>query len=805
MTPAPGELAAVASAVRPGAGGEPRLFGDPRRFRRPGEELAELLENDLYRWLYTRAPYPWYPRRDELGERELLHRLAPAAPGGVCWQPGWSTVAGDAPAADVAADAAAARIAVERGGLVLWAAPEEVRREGGGRCRLRVARELRGLAPGFYTRLGAADPPAAGFDLRLYWHLASPEAAVALIAAVAPALDGAGVPWRAKVLSNPRAYRRADAGVLYLERSAFANGAVEAIAGVHAGLGDRLRPAVPLLTKRLAPGLGLAEDPGGGRSFGQHRCQLLAGALERAHREGLRSEGERLAAVVAAFEEAGLDPRRPYLGPGSTDGYPVLAGEPVARMPVARVPVARMPVARMLPETATRRPRPAPPLAGRLRAAARALGDRLCRRAFRLDGRCNWVGRVAVDLGDGRRSPAVAALGPDLYGGVAGVSLFLARLHAVTSDERHRRAAVEAIRGAFRGPVERPHALYDGGLGVVLAARRVGELLDHREAVDLAEERLGTVLDAALGEAPRLDLISGAAGSILALLALRDTGTGVDDRCLAVAVRWGEELLAAAERDGEVWSWAPSRTAGGELAGRPLTGLSHGTAGVAVALLELAAAERDAAVAASFRDAARGAFAYEDRLYDPERRNWPDLRRGADPPRFAVAWCHGAPGIALARLRAMELDPAHAGGHRRVAEAALATTVEELRRRSGAPDFDASPCHGLLGLAAVAVDAATLLGEERHRRAAVAAAVRLLDHSGRPGRWPSGVAGGGWNPSLMLGDAGVGWVLLRLAESTDRSSVDQPELSPGVALSTRKVTSSARGRSPRQRRSSPKR
>jgi lantibiotic modifying enzyme len=284
-------------------------------------------------------------------------------------------------------------------------------------------------------------------------------------------------------------------------------------------------------------------------------------------------------------------------------------------------------------------------------------------------------------------------------------------------------------------------------------------------------------------------VISGAAGSILGLLTLRGAGAG--DCCLVAAERWGEELLAAASREGAVWSWAPSRTAGGELAGRPLTGLSHGAAGIAVALLELAAAGRGAAAAKTCLEAARGAFAYEDRLYDPERRDWPDLRRGGDPPRFAAAWCHGAPGIALARLRATVLDPARAAGHRRVAEAALATTVEELRRRSGDPDADASPCHGVLGLVGVLLDAASLLGTERYRRVAVDAAAELLDHHGRSGGWPSGVAGGGWNPSLMLGDAGVGWLLLRLRAVVAGGGADQPELSPGVALSTRKVTSSA--------------
>ena len=53
------------------------------------------------------------------------------------------------------------------------------------------------------------------------------------------------------------------------------------------------------------------------------------------------------------------------------------------------------------------------------------------------------------------------------------------------------------------------------------------------------------------------------------------------------------------------------------------------------------------------------ALAYERRLFVPSRDNWPDLlgpRLGGasgQAPRFLTAWCHGAPGIGLARLRAL--------------------------------------------------------------------------------------------------------------------------------------------------------
>ena len=56
-----------------------------------------------------------------------------------------------------------------------------------------------------------------------------------------------------------------------------------------------------------------------------------------------------------------------------------------------------------------------------------------------------------------------------------------------------------------------------------------------------------------------------------------------------------------------------------------------------------------------FAAAASECLAFEDSSYDAERHNWPDLR-GGGAPTFPCQWCHGAPGIGLARLAMARLD-----------------------------------------------------------------------------------------------------------------------------------------------------
>ena len=51
----------------------------------------------------------------------------------------------------------------------------------------------------------------------------------------------------------------------------------------------------------------------------------------------------------------------------------------------------------------------------------------------------------------------------------------------------------------------------------------------------------------------------------------------------------------------------------------------------------------------------------------------------------------------------------------------------------------------------------------------------LLDQRLGDGSWPTGLAGGGDTPGLLLGTAGIGWFYLRLAD---------PEETPSVLLPT---------------------
>jgi hypothetical protein len=713
------------------------------------EHVVAGLRDRLYQDFYCQGSATPSQRKAEglltTGAPAFVAALEAANAGQGYWEDGWQvrTIEDE-------------RVAVRRGGLELWGGADEVAVDElgpaapGARARVRLAKDLGNVSPGFYMAL--SDEPFAEQPhqpmVRFYWSL-SADAAVPFVRRATALLNAARLPFRLKVLNDPGRFDRCDAGVVYVRKQDYA-GVVDVLARVYGEVAGQLKTAVPAFAKLLAPGLGLAEDPRqNGQSFGQHRCRLLADGILRAHERGRKRLDERMAVVEERFAEDGIDLNRPYLNPGSQDDY----GFRPPRSPAVRRSAA-----------AQAEPTREVGAADCLRVAS-DIGRRLAREAIWHGDRCNWLGyeprqeagAATTDLGSTYRR-----LGPDLYSGTSGVAWFLAELHDATGDAAARDTALGAMRQALAALEVSPPAsrlgLFAGSLGVALAAARVGSLLD--EAALLAQAR--RLVADLVGERPateEFDLIAGRAGAIPALLILREQFS--EPRLLDCATQLGDELIEASERSDGGYSWRS--VAAGHW---NLTGFSHGTAGVGYALLELFAATEDS----RYREAAERAFGYERQWFDADAGNWPDLR---DVPRRArrgqgglpcrTYWCHGAPGIALSRLRAYE----HLGDAACEAEAlvGLETTRSALvsHLRGGTGNY--SLCHGLAGSAEVLLEARRALGEERadpSRLVAAVAHVGIARYWEQGRAWPCGT-GTGETPSLMVGLAGIGRFYLRLS------------------------------------------
>jgi lantibiotic biosynthesis protein len=402
--------------------------------------------------------------------------------------------------------------------------------------------------------------------------------------------------------------------------------------------------------------------------------------------------------------------------------------------------------------------------AGELLRTAEEIGRRISRQAVWHEDRCNWLGAEPLERAHSDLQPGVTyqALGPDLYSGTSGIALFLAELYAVTDEPLVRRLALGAIRHALsRVDAVPPSArlgLFSGWIGIAFAAVRVAMLLGETGFLNQARVLLQRS-SSATHDGSDFDLMSGRAGAIAALVVLNHI---LDDSSLLdFGVRLGDELLETADKADIGYSWE-SRGLRNQ---HNLTGFSHGAAGAGYALLELFHATGDS----KYRDAASLALQYERHWFDPAIGNWPDFRevpylpyRNKRTHTFAAFWCHGAPGIALSRLRGYEIlsDPIC----KAEAVAALNTTRDTLRSALDTWTGNFSMCHGLAGNAEVLSYATRILGLERGEDAELALNVAnygIERYSRRQAPWPCGTHVGE-TPNLMLGLAGIGHYYLRL-------------------------------------------
>ncbi|MCC8250521.1 lanthionine synthetase LanC family protein [Saccharothrix luteola] len=511
----------------------------------------------------------------------------------------------------------------------------------GERIRVDVSGVSVTKSPGFVLFTSSEGPPSAVGEeplMRVYWNVTR-DGALALVGEITEAL--AGTAYQFKVLQSDRGWPdRADAAVLYLTKSALI-GVWPQLAAVRARIATMLRPYSPALTTPIAPGVGLAQDPGVRLdSFGTYVCTALARHMVQGARVELADLigiGSHTAQVIANCPKFIVDPA------------------------------------------------PAPRVHDWL-AKAGELADQLVDGALWHGDRCTWLGT------DG---DSVRSVDASFYQGTAGIGWALAQMQAFTGNPSHRNHAYGSIRQALATASDLPgYGLHTGTSGVGMAVAMAGRWLDDpdllKTGVDLTHQAAVSYLDTA--EAP-YDLIDGAAGIVLALIGSdRLVDTNGLDLAVEVATRMVREGRETAS-GGLCWLDAGREDKAG------FVGLGHGASGCVLALGALATATGDV----RWADAARRACEYEYEWFDPGASDWRDPRvwlesggleySGRGHGLFRSDWCYGTPGLLLARL-------AVPGGAENDVRIALHRT-RAAAQRFPAHGYATGTCHGAAGLAEV--------------------------------------------------------------------------------------------------------
>jgi lantibiotic biosynthesis protein len=407
------------------------------------------------------------------------------------------------------------------------------------------------------------------------------------------------------------------------------------------------------------------------------------------------------------------------------------------------------------------------PVDQQLLSVAKGIAEQLCQCAI-WDGpdTCHWEGpdRLDVETSDSRIE--IVDLGSDLYHGSAGIALFLLESYRIFK----RASFLKTALGGLNRAIERPpsgvfaQSFYAGSIGIAYAIE-VALSLTPFERLRIAQKRmLSEVLDGpfSIPSAP-LDLVNGAAGSILGLLSLHEIQK--ETSLLRAAAAFGRRLCGAAIWSASCCEWDVFEVQGYTSTHPMLLGLAHGASGLALALISLYQKTGDA----DFLTTSRGAFAYVTASYRPENGDWPDFRHYTNQgdrqsvAHFNPSWCHGVSGIALAYMVAARIDAELGQTYEELANAALGTILRLLETLSHQQVRDISLCHGTLGFCEVLNSSRDYGFDPLFSSNAHAVVRRVLSQYDKIQEIPTDLSMEyGINPALLAGLAGVGHLCLRL-------------------------------------------
>ena len=138
-----------------------------------------------------------------------------------------------------------------------------------------------------------------------------------------------------------------------------------------------------------------------------------------------------------------------------------------------------------------------------------------------------------------------------------------------------------------------------------------------------------------------------------------------------------------------------------------------------------------------------------------------------------AAWCHGALGIGLSRLRLAQLtnDVLMVAEASAALQAARDLVVSHGTAIHAGQTSDCTACHGLAGVVELLLVAARALDVPDHARAARRVARLMLEQrDAAGGAWPCGLPGAGEVPGAIIGTAGIALTLLRAAGASQVST-----------------------------------
>lgn len=389
-----------------------------------------------------------------------------------------------------------------------------------------------------------------------------------------------------------------------------------------------------------------------------------------------------------------------------------------------------------------------------------AIAEEIKSRAIEHEDGISWITPEHFSL-TGHLTPEQASL--DLFSGTCGTAIFLAAVDRHLNSSQYELLWTSALQPFKNLTQNSGHAAMlatkgfgiSGGVGgmfyTLALLNQIAKGEQFNWISESAEILLNEITDELISKDSTYDLIGGTSAIILGLVALYHS-TG-NRKAILTAVSCAEHLLKNYEpifnplcEGGQPW----------------LCGMSHGASGIALALGKLWQITGDERL----KSATYQALDFEDRFYREETNNWRDLRKKTDSQMNS--WCHGAVGIALARLGLIEAGLEDGDGR----------LEKDLKRAMAWSEksFDTyvdHPCCGATGLYETMIEKSRVEKSIDPLQQAKRIALKAIVHpaqqqSLRLYHWEHDQL---FEPGFFQGYAGIGYGLLRLLNPAQHPSV----------------------------------
>lgn len=257
-----------------------------------------------------------------------------------------------------------------------------------------------------------------------------------------------------------------------------------------------------------------------------------------------------------------------------------------------------------------------------------------------------WIGFTSAQ---DNQSVRLTPVGTSLYDGSAGIALALASFYRASGDEAAKALALRALEPVlsqsrlFVGFSGFPIGGFSGMSAALYATAKCRQLLDE----PILDNELDPgywvpLLRTNIQEDNYLDLMTGSAGALSVVCSLVSADIWkIEDAELAIRELQSHLVERAVRPEigvGQAWK------SGDE--GILLGGLSHGSAGIAVALARSTTLVPSNEVTETVQEAVN----FESNYFSKSKQLWRDMRKESiSDELYPNHWCHGSAGIVLAQ------------------------------------------------------------------------------------------------------------------------------------------------------------